>query len=192
MSDWTESEVQEIHTSRLGEKGHGIYISNFHGRFKGEVDVLSVTRSNYCYEHEIKVSRSDLLSELRAVKAEGESCSRNKCRKHAEISALLEDEKWDLFQKRSRSEVKEPSKIWVPNRYYLVCPEEIVDLDEDDIPEHWGVYFVGERRQFLDEYQTPRRIVKVRKAQMIHDKEICEKMLFRICTSLRRRLNSRG
>lgn len=108
------SKIQRILARNLIKKGHSLVIPNTNYISQSEADLISVTKSGYWNEYEIKKTRADFLNEMRAYNAEG-SYSYAKYEKHDKIKKCLND---------GKNTNKIPSKFW------LVTPPNIVEKDE--------------------------------------------------------------
>lgn len=49
-------------------KNHGIVVENINTFWNGEMDVMSVSKSEMIYEFEVKISRSDFKADLKKRK----------------------------------------------------------------------------------------------------------------------------
>lgn len=84
-----------------------------------EADILSITQAGYIYEYEIKTSISDFKADFK-----------NKRYKH-----MLLDEKRKISYGN------------IPRKFYFVCPEGLLDVN--DIPPYAGLIYV-----YVGEYDT--------------------------------------
>lgn len=86
--------------------------------FRGwESDFLLITRSGYCVEYEVKISRSDFFSDFK------------KTAKHS----ILKDGTFINYLSECCSE------SFRPNRFYFVVPENMVSIDE--VPHYSGLIY---------------------------------------------------
>lgn len=127
----TESKNIEASLSLfLYEKQHSPITTHFTGYGLGECDVISISKSNYIYEHEVKISKADFKADF----------------KKAKHQLMLEG--------RSTSErmIKENNKMvpdtWylTPNYFYFVVPTNLVKVE--DIPQYAGLIYMNENLQF--------------------------------------------
>ena len=100
-------------------KGHSPITTHFSGQGLAECDILSISKSDYIYEYEVKISRSDFKADF-------------KKEKH---SLILEKH----FINESSSQT---FNYYTPNYFYFVVTENLVTLDE--IPEYAGLIYVRE------------------------------------------------
>ena len=81
---------------------------NISAQFLGEADVLSILKSGYITEFEVKISRSDFKADAK---------------KH----------KWKHYELRIKNSI--------PNYFYYVCPENLIDKSE--IQSYAGLIYVS-------------------------------------------------
>ena len=106
----------------LYEKGHSPITSHFSGYGLMECDVISISKSDYIYEYETKISKSDFLVDFKKDK-------------HKRI----------LEKKNILSYIKEGIEdIWflTPNYFYFVVPKDLITIDI--IPDYAGLIYVNE------------------------------------------------
>ena len=106
----TELQVQKALYFWLSEKGHSCITPNKVMNF-GEADMISITRSDYLYEFEIKCNRPDFLND------------KKKSKKH-------------IFYSRQMGESKTARCMHIPNKFFYVCDVSIASPVE--IPAHAG------------------------------------------------------
>jgi hypothetical protein len=113
-------------------KGHSPITSHFQGQRFAECDVLSVTKSDYICEYEIKISKSDFKADF-------------KKEKHTLITERVFNETVTLKKVGKKTfEIKNP--YYAPNYFYFVVTENLVTLDE--VPEYAGLIYVKENGSF--------------------------------------------
>lgn len=101
----------------LYEKHHSPITTKFSGYGLSECDVISISKSNYIYEYEIKISRSDFKADF----------NKEKHKLMLEKRCFVIDETDDILYLTS-------------NYFYFVVPEKLISIDE--IPEYSGlIYF---------------------------------------------------
>ena len=103
----------------LYQKGHSPISSNFSGMGLQECDVISISKSDYIYEYEVKISRSDFKADFKKPK-------------HNLIT-----------EKKFIKETKKETFYLVPNYFYFVVPENLVSVEE--VPEYAGLMYINER-----------------------------------------------
>ena len=102
----------------LYQKSHSPITTRFTGMGLQECDVISVSKSNYIYEYEIKISRQDFKKDF--IKE-----------KHTHIL----NEKFTY--------VRKGEQLWrVCNYFNYVVPKDLISLDE--VPEYAGLIYVNE------------------------------------------------
>ena len=87
-----------------------------------ECDVISISKSNYIYEYEVKISRSDFKADFKKPK-------------HALIT-----------EKKFIKETKNETFYLTPNYFYYVVTENLIK--EEEIPEYAGLMYVTEKGDF--------------------------------------------
>ena len=148
-----EAMIQKALYQYREQNGHKISIPNVYCAW-GEVDFLSISRSGYCYEHEIKVSTSDFRAD------------KKKKRKHGNISAL---------HSKSRS----LPAIHGPNYFIYVAPEGVIPINE--LPEYAGlmIWRPSSSRFYRNGVITP-----ARQAKLIHKTPASPKFVTEIAHKL--------
>ncbi len=106
--------------------------------FKNESDVLTFTAAGMCYEYEVKITKSDFSADFKKLR-------------HKVMTRLLTN----------------PSgRPNVANRFYYVCPSNIIPLSS--CPDYAGLIYV-------DEYG---RLKEIKKAPLLHKEKHDVKKLF--------------
>lgn len=109
-------------------KGHSPITSHYSGNYNGlmECDVLSVSKADYIYEYEVKISKGDFKKDF------------------------LKDKHKRILEKNFIYEEKGEKYHIVSNYFYFVVPENLVSVDE--IPEYSGLmyYVEGKDKQGRD------------------------------------------
>ena len=124
----TVNEIEDIIIRSLIDRQFPIFITKFAGRGFYEADVLGVNRNGYIYEYEIKRSRADYFSEFK-----------NKPFKHRKLAnreSLYVYNEW----KNGKATGNKTELITIPNKYYIVCEENLIASDE--IPEYAGLVYL--------------------------------------------------
>ena len=106
----------------LYEKQHSPISSHFKGQGLSECDVISVSKSDYIYEYEVKISRSDFKADFKKDK-------------HKLMTEGLgyKENKGDVWYLTS-------------NYFYFVVPTNLISIDE--VPEYAGLMYMNEDLQF--------------------------------------------
>jgi len=116
----------------LYQKGHSPITSRFQGQRFEECDVLSVTKTDYICEYEIKISKSDFKADF-------------KKEKHKLITENKFNETITLKKAGNRIfEIVDP--YYVPNYFYFVVTENLISLE--DIPKYAGLMYFHENGTF--------------------------------------------
>lgn len=107
--------------------GHSFIVPNFCG-YGHEADLISVTRTNYVHEYEIKISKADFRDELRQAAMDD--------------LGYRSSHKW-----RKHNAMKHPASTRrrKPNYFTFVAPPDVIDYD--DVPEYAGlIYYLHNER----------------------------------------------
>lgn len=114
----------------LYEKQHTPITTHFTGYGLSECDVISVSKSNYIYEYEVKISRSDFKADFKKEKHK------------------LMTERRSTQERIIKENNQMISDVWylTPNYYYFVVPYGLVSIDE--VPEYAGLIYVSESFEF--------------------------------------------
>jgi hypothetical protein len=135
----------EITSSYIQDKVYSRFINHDYKLrntfiFEWESDFFSITKSNYVYEVEIKVSRSDFKADF------------NKYKKHQILSAKgnkVVIRGWELTEilkdgtkvPSTSISIRDTNKLR-PNKFYYACPVGL--LKKEEIPEYAGLIEVSE------------------------------------------------
>jgi len=144
-------------SKELISKGHSMIIPHTNYISQSEADLISVTKSGYWNEYEIKRSRQDFLAEIRAFNGDG-SYSYAKYEKHDKIRKC----------KNGGNNNK------IPNKFWLVTPPDLVE--EKEIPDYWGHYII-------DDYDVDKNI----KASWIHKEKVNFEFMYRVGVNITKR-----
>lgn len=100
--------------------------------YSWESDFVSIARSGYVHECEIKISRSDYKNDFI-----------NKKGKHQALATGRADivHSWYIKRKGERVVTFEDKEMLRPNYFWFVCPEGIINADE--VPEYAGLIYAG-------------------------------------------------
>lgn len=117
----------------LYEKSHSPITTRFTGMGLQECDVISISKSNYIYEYEIKISRSDFKKDI-----------------------LKQKHKFILNEKYT--EVSKGETVYlVPNYFSYITPKDLVSIGE--VPDYAGLIYQNEDMTF-DVVKKPKLIHK--------------------------------
>ena len=140
--------------------------------YHSEADLLMLTNSLFLHEFEIKTSRADLLSELRAIKYKEKGPISN-----IYDRAVPEKSRKHYCFDRMFNKLRVDNCIGAPNYYWMVIPEGICDISE--LPSYAGVmvfkYIGGSFDGSIDNYSLD----VVRKAPRLHHNKIPEHFIMR-------------
>lgn len=114
--------------------------------FDWESDFFSVSKTGYCYEVEIKISRSDFIADFKKLNKHALFKDRKKgiiiIRGDESRVSIGRDQNnnW-IYATATRIDYREPIKC-IPNRFYYACPEGLLNIE--DIPDYAGLIYVRE------------------------------------------------
>jgi len=121
-SNLVSKDIEAGLVMNLYQKGHSPIST--HASISGlqECDVISISKSDFIYEYEVKISRSDFKADFKKPKHN-----------------LITEKKFVIT---------ENVKTWylVPNYFYFVVPENLISVEE--IPEYAGLMYLNERGEF--------------------------------------------
>lgn len=147
-------EIQDILLKDYYQRGHSPLCTNFIGAGFKECDIISVSKSDYIYEFEIKISRSDFKKEFNGS----------------------EDKRWK-HKKMENPHIDTYSKI--ANYFYFVCPENLISLNE--VPEYSGLIYILDNGCIELKERT---IKTIKSAPLIHKIKAEGKLIRRIAQTL--------
>ena len=115
----------------LYEKGHSP-ITNHVKQISGlgECDVISISKSDYIYEYEVKISKSDFKADF----------------KKGKHKLMLERRGTKERLIKENNEVISDTWFLTPNYFSFVVPSNLVSIE--DIPEYAGLIYVDELMHF--------------------------------------------
>jgi hypothetical protein len=133
----TEKSIQASLEKRFDSNNIKYTVSNLYlFRHNWETDFLVVQKSGYCYEIEIKISRSDFLNDFKKVD------------KHSimnEGTYMVKKYKYhtDPATKKRISEHYHAPAEWKfkPNKFYYCVPENLIQKEE--VPDYAGLMYVS-------------------------------------------------
>ncbi len=104
-------------------KGHSPISTHYSDMGLQECDVISISKSDFIYEYEVKISRADFKKDFLK-------------------------EKHKLIVEKKFIKESPLHEIWflVPNYFYFVVPENLVSLEE--IPEYAGLIYFNDKQEF--------------------------------------------
>jgi hypothetical protein len=105
-----------------------------------ESDFFSVTNTGYCYEVEVKISKSDYKVDFDKFK--------HKLFEGRKDAQVIKEAKY-RYSKRWKKNVRmapekniNPQTAKMPNRFFFACPEGLISKEE--IPEYAGLIYVSD------------------------------------------------
>ena len=118
-SNLASKDIEAGLVMELYQKGHSPISTHASVYGLQECDVISISKSDYIYEYEVKISRSDFKADFKKPK-------------HNLIT-----------EKKFIKETKKETFYLVPNYFYFVVPENLITVEE--IPEYAGLMYVNEK-----------------------------------------------
>lgn len=112
----------------LYEKGYSPITTRFQGFGLAECDVMAVSKADYIYEYEIKISKSDFKADFK----------KEKHKLIMEKKFVNESKTWRI-------------PFYAPNYFYFVVPENLVTLDE--IPEYAGLIYLKKNEREIEYFE---------------------------------------
>jgi len=139
-SNVVSKNIEASLSMHLYEKQHSPITTHFTGYGLSECDVISISKSNYIYEYEVKISKSDFKADFKKEKHK------------LMLEGIGVKER---LIKENNNMVRD---IWylTPNYFYFVVPENLIPIE--DIPQYAGLIYMNEKQEF----ET------IKKAPLIH------------------------
>ena len=106
----------------LYEKQHSPITSHFTGSGLGECDMISISKSDYIYEYEVKISRSDFKADFKKEKHK----------------LMLEG--------KSAIDNIEKTFYYTPNYFNFVVPTGLISIEE--VPNYAGLIYMDDKLNF--------------------------------------------
>lgn len=165
---YTEKQIQDVLEKHYNRGGIKYTVSNLY-LFKNnwETDFLLIQKtSGYCYEIEIKTSRSDFFNDFKKVEKhtilrEGtHQVKKYRCKFDPEAKKTITDHYYVTKEWKFR-----------PNRFYYCVPENLIKIEE--IPEYAGLmYVIG------DKVKTVKEAKFIHKEKLDLIKPLCNKFYY--------------
>jgi len=164
----TEQKIIKSLFNFANDKGHKYMCSNtmcIPG--VGEADFLSVNKSLFITEYEIKVSKSDFKADFR-----------NKVAKHKRmVGELISRRKWTGHCKTTNEGIYEEwEEIQKPfvNYFFFVCPKDLISIEE--VPDYAGLIYAEEISMNYKDY-TRVICTQIKKPKRFHMDKVSDKVL---------------
>lgn len=165
---YTEKQIQDVLEKHYDRGGIKYTVSNLY-LFKNnwETDFLLVQKtSGYCYEIEIKTSRSDFFNDFKKV-------GKHTILREGTHQVKKYRYKFDPETKKTITDHYYVTKEWKfrPNRFYYCVPENLIKIEE--VPEYAGLmYVIG------DEVKTVKEAKFIHKEKLDLIKPLCDKFYY--------------
>jgi len=114
----------------LYEKSHSPITTHFTGYGLAECDVISISKSNYIYEYEVKISKSDFKADFN--KPKHKLMLERRCVKDRLI--------------KENNEIVKDTLYLTPNYFNFVVTTGLVSVE--DVPEYAGLIYCDENLNF--------------------------------------------
>lgn len=165
---YTEKQIQDVLEKQYDRGGIKYTVSNLY-LFKNnwETDFLLIQKtSGYCYEIEIKTSRSDFFNDFKKVE-------KHTILREGTHQVKKYRYKFDPETKKTITDHYYVTKEWKfrPNRFYYCVPENLIKIEE--VPEYAGLMYV-----------IGNKVKTVKEAKFIHKekldliKPLCDKFYY--------------
>jgi len=130
-------DVQERVGKLFENHNHHFHNKYIFGR-DWESDFFSVTKTGYCYEVEVKISKSDYKADFEKFKHKlFEGRNEKEVIKEAKYKY---SKRWKKNIRRAPEKILNPQTEKMPNRFFFACPEGLIDVE--DVPEYAGLIYV--------------------------------------------------
>lgn len=165
---YTEKQIQDVLEKHYDRGGIKYTVSNLY-LFKNnwETDFLLVQKtSGYCYEIEIKTSRSDFFNDFKKVE-------KHTILREGTHQVKKYRYKFDQETKKTVTNHYYVTKEWKfrPNRFYYCVPENLIKIEE--VPEYAGLmYVIG------DKVKTVKEAKFIHKEKLDLIKPLCDKFYY--------------
>lgn len=165
---YTEKQIQDVLEKQYDRGGIKYTVSNLY-LFKNnwETDFLLVQKtSGYCYEIEIKTSRSDFFNDFKKVE-------KHTILREGTHQVKKYRYKFDQETKKTITDHYYVTKEWKfrPNRFYYCVPENLIKIEE--VPEYAGLmYVIG------DKVKTVKEAKFIHKEKLDLIKPLCDKFYY--------------
>lgn len=165
---YTEKQIQDVLEKHYDRGGIKYTVSNLY-LFKNnwETDFLLVQKtSGYCYEIEIKTSRSDFFNDFKKVE-------KHTILREGTHQVKKYRYKFDPEAKKTVTDHYYVTKEWKfrPNRFYYCVPENLIKIEE--VPEYAGLmYVIG------DKVKTVKEAKFIHKEKLDLIKPLCDKFYY--------------
>lgn len=114
--------IEALLCMHLYEKTHSPISTHFTGMGLAECDVISISKSDYIYEYEVKISRADYKKDFTKEK-------------HTHI-----------INENHTKTTKGSLVYLLPNYFTFVTPRDLVSIDE--IPDYAGLIYINDDNSF--------------------------------------------
>lgn len=133
--------IQDRLKNRFGNHDYHL-LNKYIFRYDWESDYFSVTSSGYCYEVEIKLSKSDFKADFSKFKHKIFSNIEKKLMvvKGREMKTYDKALKMDVMV--STIDIRNVCSYLMPNKFYFCCPDGLISVE--DVPEYAGLIYVKE------------------------------------------------
>ncbi len=168
-----EKHIQNALHAWRTERGHPFIAPNV-TMPSGEMDLISISKSGFVYEHEIKISRADFKADFKhkeekhvwmqdAKKLKGE------CVRHIE------------YQKRwGRNPNAAP--LHCANYFIYVCPENLIKVEE--IPVYAGLCYWQPSSQNYQGFWRFGRVTVIKEPPRLHREKVTPPLMGKLATSM--------
>jgi hypothetical protein len=114
--------IESAMCMHLYEKQHSPITTRFTGMGLQECDVISVSKSDYIYEYEIKTSRADFKKDF------------------------IKEKHTHIINEKYTKTIKGQLTYLLPNYFSFVTPKDLITIDE--VPDYAGLIYMNEDSSF--------------------------------------------
>lgn len=162
----TTFEIEESILRSMIGRGFKVFATGVEIACMHEADVFGVNNNGYIYEYEIKQSRSDFKADFKKKK-----------HKHMENKDPVRVYNEWIKGKRTGNKCE---CIKIPNRFYFVCNEGLISVDE--VPDYAGLIYMADG--VMLEVKSAKLIHKTKANNQVY-KAVATKLSYRMaCGSL--------
>ena len=132
---WTEEDIQDVLRRNFMSESNVKFVAENLYIYEWESDIWFMTKANYMYEIEIKVSKADFKNDFK-----------NKTLKHQILTEDMKNRNGEPYLK--------------PNYFYYAVPDGLIE--ESDVPEYAGLIYMKDYFPYFDIVKQAPKISSVK------------------------------